>query len=389
MTLPAPRRVVRQIPVRGRAPGALLFQALGPDGMDLSPRERAVFDALLDHRNHNHGRCNPAVPYLAYHLKSSHRSVQRSLSGLEAKGLIWTAHRAGGWRYTTQWEIRTSWWFHWRAGHEHRMALRYEEAGDSGEAERRRGLAVELEALFRAEVEAEKEWMTAAAGRPKLPWEAGGVSKLEPATPSSDPESEREVAPPKPVEPPAEVEEPAPIVRGEAALSRASVREQWLAAWGESWLGRIPGEAIYRWPSGKRTADYRQHRIGVGIIQEHFDAPLTLRAAFEGYLEQEQQESSRSAPRSHGLRGGRRYGVFPHDEAPSLRKFARSVRTWRLHAAQVGGGGPGPPSGWVALPEESRQRILDYLGVTALPSEVAATLELPGYLDDLVARSTG
>ncbi len=381
MTLHAPRREVRQLPLRGRAPGALLFQALGPDGMDLSPRERAVFGALLDHRNHRYGRCNPAVSYLSYHLKMSARTVQRALSVLEARGLIWTANRGGGWRYTTQWEIRSSWWFHWRAGYEQRLALRYEAAGDAAEAARRRGLAEEQEALFRAEVEAEGRWMTAETGR-RLPWEGGGEAL------AATPEGPVEAHEPEWEEEPAE--EPAPIPR-EAPLDRDGIRELWESVWGESWLGEVAGQARYHWPVGRRGSDARQHQAALATVQEHFESPASLRRAFAGYLEREGQPSGRALPRSHGLGGGRGYGVFPHDEAPSLPKFTRSIRTWRMYAAQVGGGGPGPPEppGWGALPEATRRGVLRYLGVDALPPEVAATLEIPGYLEELVKSSMG
>jgi DNA-binding transcriptional ArsR family regulator len=387
VTLHAPRREVRRLPLRGRAPGALLFQALGPDGMDLLPRERAVFDALLDHRNHGSGRCNPAVPYLAHHLKMSPRTIQRALSALEAKGMIWTANRAGGWRYTTQWELRSSWWFHWRAGYEQRMALRCEAAGEAAEAERRRRLAEEHEALFKAEVEAEKRWMSSAAERSRLPWEVNVGSQEEPAEEEPVESGEPEASDPSP-EP---IEAPVPVERGEDAVSRASIREQWEAAWAESWVGRVPGQGRYHWPVGKRTSDARQHQAALGAIREHFETPGALRRAFGGYLAQEQCPPKRSIPRSFGVGGGRSYGVFPHDEAPSLPKFVRSIRTWKMHAVQAGGGGPGPPGppGWTALPEVTRAKVLAYLGVTSLPQEVAATLEIPGYLEELVARSTG
>ncbi len=342
-----------------------------------------MFDALLDHRNHRYGRCNPAVPYLAYHLKMSARTVQRALSVLEAKGLIWTANRGGGWRYTTQWEIRSSWWFHWRAGYEQRMALRYEAAGDVVEAERRRGLAEEQEALFRAELEAEGRWMTSEAERRRLPWEGGGEA-LE-VTPE-EPAEEREPDPPAPER----VEDPVPITR-EVPLDRDGIREIWESVWGDSWLGQVADQPRYHWPVGRRSSDHRQHQAAVATVQEHFESPVSLRRAFEGYLEREGQPTGRALPRSHGLGAGRGYGVFPHDEAPSLPKFTRSIRTWRMYAAQAGGGGPGPPEppGWAALPAATRWRVLTYLGVTVLPPEVAATLEIPGYLDELVKSSMG
>jgi hypothetical protein len=62
---------------------------------DLTLAERRVGAALIDHRNHRTGQCDPGLQRLSRELRIGRRTVIRANAGLEKKGLI-RKYRHGG-----------------------------------------------------------------------------------------------------------------------------------------------------------------------------------------------------------------------------------------------------------------------------------------------------
>ena len=71
---------------------------------DLTLAERRVGAALIDHRNHRTGRCDPGLETLSRELRIGRRTVIRANAGLEKRGLI-RKRRHGGFFHRNGYEF--------------------------------------------------------------------------------------------------------------------------------------------------------------------------------------------------------------------------------------------------------------------------------------------
>jgi hypothetical protein len=71
---------------------------------DLTLAERRVGAALIDHRNHRTGRCDPGLETLSRELRIGRRTVIRANAGLEKKGLV-RKRRHGGYFHRNGYEF--------------------------------------------------------------------------------------------------------------------------------------------------------------------------------------------------------------------------------------------------------------------------------------------
>jgi len=71
---------------------------------DLTLAERRVGAALIDHRNHRTGRCDPGLETLSRELGIGRRTVIRANAGLETKGLV-RKRRHGGYFHRNGYEF--------------------------------------------------------------------------------------------------------------------------------------------------------------------------------------------------------------------------------------------------------------------------------------------
>jgi hypothetical protein len=71
---------------------------------DLTLAERRVGAALIDHRNHRTGRCDPGLETLSRELRIGRRTVIRANAGLEKKGLL-RKRRHGGYFHRNGYEF--------------------------------------------------------------------------------------------------------------------------------------------------------------------------------------------------------------------------------------------------------------------------------------------
>jgi len=328
--------------------------------MDLALLEQRVF-LYLWNLGVNNDSCWPAVGTICKAVGRSERRVQAALNRLQDLGMLHTTWRKGGRGVTTEWRFPLGWFYRAR-----------------GEVEKAEAEELALTPAPTTSQEGSSS-TTERSWRGRQPWKSAGKQKRE----------RRRRRPSPPGEPTAEKSS------AEPALSPETIQAIWSAAWSSSALsatGHIAGE--YIWPGSMAHKDGRAHRAAVRELQGLRVDDQQLRAAFDVYLEQE-----RHAPQ-RGQWAGAPWGVFPFRDPPSLPKMIREARKWidqgvlSLRRRQSGlnqGSGPGPPapSEWAALPEETRQRVLAYLGMPQLTSEVASALEIPGYLDSLVQQSSG
>src|ERR1700712_3707661 len=74
---------------------------------DLTLAERRVGAALIDHRNHRTGQCEPGLETLSRELRIGRRTVIRANAGLEKKGLVRKRRHGGNFHrngYKFNWE---------------------------------------------------------------------------------------------------------------------------------------------------------------------------------------------------------------------------------------------------------------------------------------------
>lgn len=92
---------------------------------DLTLAERRVGAALIDHRNHRTGRCDPGLDTLSRELNIGRRTVIRANAGLEKKGLL-RKRRHGGYFHRNGYDFN---WERFRDLHSawerHRESVRY------------------------------------------------------------------------------------------------------------------------------------------------------------------------------------------------------------------------------------------------------------------------